>query len=815
MALITITYRNVSNFLTYDIVYNDVTKTIVSTTLVSFNAFNPSYNSGEVMYSHVDGLNTWEVRALNSGSMAYVTSFVNALCTIVLVSMTPTNATTNAAANGSITILASGNLGLVTYNLTGGPDAISISNNTGVFLNLKPGWYQSTLQNFVNNVTCFSSFGIANVGFNSIVCDLVLGTVQTTLAPSATITIIDYTTSVLEPVEYRIDSGAWQASNIFTGQTAGVKSVQVRHTNFTSCIASRNVTISTGSSCDILITGTVIQGEQSKFGKNGSIAITATTTAGGLEYSKDGGVTYQSSNTFLALPPGLYTIAARDANGCVAQLIVRVPSFKIPTVDFPIANSHRMVITTGPMVSGAVQNYDNQLFSSMRFPFEKEVCRYFQLLTAVDATRVQWRSNYADHQLQLRKVSDNSLVATLLAGKTTAYMNYAVTGAATLTAGAAGFTQVYFDNGLPYYYEIGMDVTISGLVSMNGTYTIKDILPGTGAAAGLQVLLLQVTYAPVPATSACTLAGTYNIEDWEVWEVSIAWGAYPVDQYYFTISGSDPAFLPFLATSEPVDVQVSHDDTLKVEFYNTDNGFKIDYSTGVKHLLRLNARLGLPKNGGVIEGMEDSVRRYIKLKEVVTRTVDMEVWDVPFYLLEKLAVAMAHDSFIVNDIAYATEEKMETTEFEMDALMQGRAKLRQVDFNNENSTSSGLNISNTIINTNTDSDMQRFGLNTAGATITLDMQLLKEVAFVAPLPITAVKTWAFANVDNAIDIPFVQFTIGTIANQTFPANVTMALIVGDWDNATKVWTPPAVGLYKASLNYSGSVWVMEMTGPLY
>ena len=57
---------------------------------------------------------------------------------------------------------------------------------------------------------------------------------------------------------------------------------------------------------------------------NGSITVTATNATGTVQYSKDGGINYQSGNVFTGLPGGTYDIVVRDDSRCVTHSSVTV-----------------------------------------------------------------------------------------------------------------------------------------------------------------------------------------------------------------------------------------------------------------------------------------------------------------------------------------------------------------------------------------------------------------------------------------------------------------------------------------------------------
>lgn len=111
---------------------------------------------------------------------------------------------------------------------------------------------------------------------------------------------------------YSIDGGAtWKDSNSFTGLAAGTYTVMVRDAGNTDNTASDSVTINNptlvGLSCQK--TDATLYGEA-----NGTITVTASGgDSGSYNYSNDGGVTWQSSNSFTDVAAGTYTVVVRDA----------------------------------------------------------------------------------------------------------------------------------------------------------------------------------------------------------------------------------------------------------------------------------------------------------------------------------------------------------------------------------------------------------------------------------------------------------------------------------------------------------------------
>ncbi len=170
----------------------------------------------------------------------------------------------------------------------------------------------------------------------------------------------------------------------------------------------------------------------------------------------------------------------------------------------------------------------------------------------------------------------------------------------------------------------------------------------------------------------------------EVWEVAANWGTIGIGTYYLVIDGTDVQFTHFKARTEPIEVAATHDDHVKVEYWNQDESFELDYATRLRHKLRLEGLLlPLPRHGGERTVHEDSERKLLKLREVVTRIAEFEVGPLPFYLIETLRLALAHDNLYVDGIRYTANDDLEvrdTVDQFADCLM----KLRQYAYLAEN-----------------------------------------------------------------------------------------------------------------------------------
>lgn len=686
MAVIDVTYCNASRGQGIDGTYDDVAHSI---TFIGFDIACPDFgvaggapakNAGDIIYQHDDGTTQWTVVVQNTAPFYNVLSAPLPVCSVSITSVTPTNSATDTSNDGQILVVATGS-GALTYSLDGGPYQVS-----GLFTNVAPGLHTIFVRNYWGKfkLECFANTTVT-VGFTTISCDLALGQITQTSSPGATITVVSYTTSHPLPVEYRLDSGAWQTSNVFTGLAAGTYNVQIRFKNYTSCTANRNVVISAAAPCTAIVNSVLVTNEQTRYGNNGSLQILASTSNGPLQYSINGGSTYQSSSSFLQLHPGTYNIRVKDALNCTADAVAVVQAYKSIVLDFPIAGGIRVVNTAGALAQG-LPNFDNTLLANMHL-VNIEPCTYYQKFLTGDVLTYQYRSSFSFNAVQLYTKA-GVLTASFTPIKKSSNVNHVDIRTANFSDAGAGKTQIWFNSEIPSFYEVGLDIVVSGLAGLNGTYTIEDIKPGTLNAIGNIVLIISKVYPGGGDPLSATVTTTYNLHDYEVYEIQINWALYAANQYYLKFTGSDVSFAPYVALSEPIETSTTLIDHILIKWSNIDNAFKIDYSTGIVNFVRVEGRLLLQPAGGESEVMEDSNRRLIKLRENVTRLVSMDVYDVPPYLAEKLRVAMAHDTILVEGVNYQTEDKLNFTNYEMYALVDLSVKLRQVDFIAENSDDS-------------------------------------------------------------------------------------------------------------------------------
>lgn len=222
-----------------------------------------------------------------------------------------------AGNDGAITIAGLNDLtGTPTYALDGGPPQASAT-----FSGLAPGSYVVTVNDDLNcpvNITLVVGQSDGPVITDLLATDTTCGLDNGTLTVSATGDA---------PLSYSIDLGATtQPDGAWTGLPGDDYTVTVTDGNGCATSAVVSIGLSAAPSIDGITTSDPACGVA-----DGAITVVATGNA--LQYSIDGGATWQAGNVFQGLAQGAYTVVVVDAAGCTAQSTVDLNAIDGPAID--------------------------------------------------------------------------------------------------------------------------------------------------------------------------------------------------------------------------------------------------------------------------------------------------------------------------------------------------------------------------------------------------------------------------------------------------------------------------------------------------
>lgn len=227
-------------------------------------------------------------------------------------SATPT--TTSVGSNVQFNNLSQGNPTSISWNFEDGAGVITSSQNNPIVTFSTLGTHYAELNaNYGNNL--ISSLKINNYITTTQPETLTVSVTQPTCSvPTGSITIV----TPASGVTYSFDNGVtFQASNTLSGLSSGNYSVKVKNGNGIVSAAT-NVVINTAPA----VPGTPILSITQPTCELNTASVTVTFPASGVEYSFDGGLTYQASNTKTGISAGTYTIMVKNNNGCTKSAAV-------------------------------------------------------------------------------------------------------------------------------------------------------------------------------------------------------------------------------------------------------------------------------------------------------------------------------------------------------------------------------------------------------------------------------------------------------------------------------------------------------------
>jgi guanyl-specific ribonuclease Sa len=205
-------------------------------------------------------------------------------------------------ANGSISITAAGGTAPYQYSSDGGVTFLP----GNVLIGLIPGTYNIVVK---DNNGCIAAKAVLVSNING--PQTLTATIINAACGAANGTITAAATGGTAPLQYSIDGITYQTGNIFNAVTANNYTLFVKDAN--SCIKTLPVIIA-----NLPAPALTASASPASCGlSDGTITAVATGGTLPLTYSKDG-ITFQSSNIFLNLSAGPYTITVKDARGCTA-----------------------------------------------------------------------------------------------------------------------------------------------------------------------------------------------------------------------------------------------------------------------------------------------------------------------------------------------------------------------------------------------------------------------------------------------------------------------------------------------------------------
>lgn len=425
----------------------------------------------------------------------------------------------------------------------------------------------------------------------------------------------------------------------------------------------------------------VIEGDPS--GLYGSVSILMNTfDLITYEYSLDN-VTFQTSNVFTSVLPGIYTAYIRDNFGCtisqefeVALDSIRPPVYRL----IPKSNSFGWFEQ-----QAAIDNCTNPYNGTNAKPNDYKPTRwynpkYFQPWCANDNPLTQFRSNYDTLVAKLIDLSDDSEVATLTINKMSNNIGQRQIMDAKIYDKGSGQTGVYWDSGniydtdgvtvidthalagqLPEWAKVGQKFFLSDSTGADGLFEIQQIIYDSTLLVNAAVI--NRVYTDVSDPQAVKVDATYNRLNYETYEfftdLTGFTGCYKVT---LSMTDSEEEYPDSLWETFPFKVIAATRDIIYMESSDhIDDG--ILYSTGIIHKQRFQGLFYEEDYPSNYEVHRDSRKQINKLDGRVQKVFTLEAIDIPYWVHEKLALYISKKSIRVNNILVQFDEEFERERF--------------------------------------------------------------------------------------------------------------------------------------------------------
>lgn len=144
---------------------------------------------------------------------------------------------------------------------------------------------------------------------------------------------------------------------------------------------------------------------------------------------------------------------------------------------------------------------------------------------------------------------------------------------------------------------------------------------------------------------------------YKVWEKAISITGLD-GLYYIEVTGTDVDTETFTARSEPLSIKPTQCDTVKLEYYNDDTAFGIDYENStVKFDLRVPALFNRTSDTTDRELFKDSGGNSSLISAQGTRTRVLKAIELlPQWFIEKVNLALLHDNVEIDSVGVSSDQ---------------------------------------------------------------------------------------------------------------------------------------------------------------
>lgn len=302
---------------------------------------------------------------------------------------------------------------------------------------------------------------------------------------------------------------------------------------------------------------------------------------------------------------------------------------------------------------------------------------YYQLFQLNDKIKIQFKSNYDDHNIEMKHcvgsnidLGDINQMTNNLGHKDRRTCKIRPYGQSQQTVLYFGEGDVLdYDNGttiddydlgqkLPEWMKIGQE-----FIYIQGTYTENAIALGVVWLEEVQMYGVLTDIQQPQAEVSGQIKLIYDLEDYEIYEFDIEFSLYPAGKYQVEISAFGSGIEDLIVLSERIDLQEKHNDTHLIICSNDQNN-QVNYFWSIEHLMRIpfETQMSYSPNGKNEIHKTDN-RSYFVNSE------NFEVWKVEFVPMPtamaiKLVASLSLSNIKVDSRNFVLEEKPEVEKLE-------------------------------------------------------------------------------------------------------------------------------------------------------
>lgn len=367
------------------------------------------------------------------------------------------------------------------------------------------------------------------------------------------------------------------------------------------------------------------------------------------------------STTRTGLAPGVYEVTVTDLiSGQVLEFEVEVTAALAgiapgSLLQVPMMNSLHFVVNQTPDECTIFQGLDNVLFCQQQHPYFARGF-YHQKVCKCDNPPIQFNSDYTNHTVELKDYVTGTVVKSFPVIKKEENIGKKETFGITIRNHTiAGQSRVYFNTGAPPIPIAAGDAfeILNNADGFNGNYIVVSV--ETDLTLGYQYIVINKNYAIV-ATST-TGDGRFDVTTtaFDVYEFVASMLDVADGIYYITIRAFDDDSEK-IATSEPINLKVSHPDTNLVIYRNNDNAFGMTWQTGIICRVRVESVFFKRLPGGERTLSRNSDYSLVKVAAKKARIILFETFMLPPYLHEKLSVVFDCDFISIQNVQVQASE---------------------------------------------------------------------------------------------------------------------------------------------------------------